>query len=108
MSLGYLNSQLDEKHRKAALTNLAKWGAGYWETVEKAAKDALGLVKAPPAERLGYYYVKTIDEWEEQRAKYPDDFEEENRDFERLREREAKGEIVAARPPAPPAGVVQP
>ena len=97
LGLSWLWSQLDEAHRKDALKNLAEWGNEYYERVMDSAWDTVGLVVGPPEDRLGFYFLKTIDEWEEQRAKYPADFEKDQADFQRLREREASGELVATR-----------
>lgn len=101
LSLPWLFRQLDEAHRKEGLKHIAERGDEYFSTTMGAAMDALGLTKAPPARRLGYYYRKTIAEWEEQRGRFPEDFEDEQADFERLRDREAKGGLVPEFPVAP-------
>lgn len=105
LSLAFLWAQLDEKGRTEGLKNIAARGQEYFDTLMESAMDALGLVTPPPAERLAYYYVKTPMEWEEQRQKYPADFEHEQADFQRLRERELKGDLVAAQ--MPQQGVMQ-
>lgn len=111
LTLGWCFAQLDESHRKDALNNLAEWGDWYFNTLLKAGMDALGFVRPEPAFRLGYYKIKTPQEWAEQRAKFPDDFTEEQDDFDKLLEREARGDLVAAvlRRPGPemiPADVI--
>lgn len=95
-SMPQLWAQLDSKDQEDVLNRVAKRVAETFDQQLTAAIKALGLQPAPPARRLWYYYQKPIMAWEEQRAKYPRDFTYQQKDFQRLREREAKGDLVAA------------
>lgn len=94
-SKAQLWAQLDEADQTDVLKRIGKRGAEVFEQKFEAVKKALGLRPQPAPRRLAYYYRKTLLQWEEQRAKYPRSFAFQQRDFQKLREREAAGELVA-------------
>jgi hypothetical protein len=95
LNLGWLWSEMSEKDRKSTLKELQDWAVEVFDTMLEEGIRALGLERREPDERLGFYYAKTIQEWEEQRAKYPLFFDRDQTDFGKLREREAAGDLVA-------------
>ena len=97
-SMAQLWAQLDSKDREDVLNRVAKRVAEIFDQQLDSAIKALGLQPAPPARRLWYYYQKPLESWAESRAKYPRLFDHMQRDFMRLREREAKEPGFVAAP----------
>ncbi len=93
--LGLWFGLLDTKQRAGALMQIADFGADLFETMMKAAYDALGFTRAGPAERLHFYETqKTSDMWLEQQAKYPKDYEQDWNDWKKLQLLAAEGRLA--------------
>ncbi len=83
---GFFWGKLDDKQRVQALEEYAAEMQERVEIYMDTVMDAVGLTKAPPAERLNRYMTKTPQEWEEQSATFPRDYAEDMADFKKLSE----------------------
>jgi hypothetical protein len=91
MPSGFFWGKLDNKQREQCLEECADELADRVEIYMDTIMDAVGLAHALPAERLNRYVTKTPEEWEEQAATFPRDYEEDMEDFRKLSEKSAAG-----------------
>lgn len=91
---GYFLGKVPSSRRAHVLEQIAEQAVTRFQTQLEAAWDALGLVKAPPVERLAMYRMKPQAVWDEQLAKYPSDFQEDWADYQALIAREVNGDFL--------------
>lgn len=93
-SFGYYLGLVPANRRTFVLDEIAEQAVSQFQTKLDAAWNALGLVRMPPRDRLAMYRQKPQAVWDEQRAKYPEDYAEDWKDYQDLRQRELDGDFA--------------
>lgn len=79
-------ARLSQPAREKALERLAEDAATFVTRYSKALEDSLGLVKAPPADRLAYYRQMPPEALDELRTSFPKDYQQLMDDWKKLAE----------------------
>lgn len=92
----YFMALLFERDRKLAIDAVKEIGERLAEdfiTGLKALEKSSGFVRPGPVERLTWYRQKPPELWDEQRAKFPNDWAEDWEDWQKLRTRALNGDF---------------
>ena len=88
-SVGLAWGKLDQTGKERVLKEVAKESAVRFAAKIEAYKEATGLRKPPPAQRLEMYRARPGPLWELLRQALPKRYEEQMKDWEALEEAEA-------------------
>lgn len=94
---GYALARLMAKDRNKAIKAVQRASDRFINETHKKLETmqaAFGIKRqANPMRRLAAYLQKPDEVWQEQRAKFPDDYEKDWDDFQKLRERAQNGDF---------------